>query len=508
MAGGRIKTGILISLILLLGIVAAAALYFYQVLFKSPYFMPGVRIASIEVAGYTAEQAAARLQKDMEEYKNTPVTFYYEDYSYAHKLEEISYPVNYKAEVDKVWQEEQQRNWRSKLANLDGSREVNYPLKLEYKTEIKALMVDDWDKNLGVAAEDARLDMDKQKGLVSIPAKKGLKVDSKRTFAHLPREWGSTGEIKVPITMIEEMPQVKDEDLSNMGELSSFSTWFNESEINRSHNLYLATAAINGAMLSPGEVFSFNRRVGERVIEAGYRDALVIVNGKFEPGLGGGVCQVSSTLYNTVLLAGMEIVERYNHALAVAYVPVGRDATVVYGVQDFRFKNNSPYPVYIRAWAQAGKLSMTVYGNLAKKRNIQLSTIVDRSIPFKEIRENDPDLSPGEEKVDHAGVQGYAVRSFRNYMDEEGRLLKSEQLASDYYKPLDKLIYVGSGVKPEVAPGDGNKPEDFPHGDETDKNDPTANNSGEGLPLPETEPTDIPDSQPDNGDVEEPTIML
>jgi len=495
LARERIKTSIFFSLILLLGIVSAGAIYFYQVFYKSPYFMPGVKIASTTVAGYTTEQAVSRLKQDLEECNKTPVIFYYQGYSFTSKLEELSYPINYEEAVNKVWQQEQERDWPSKLYNPDGSQEVIYPLKLEYKPEIKAGMVEEWNKLLGVAAEDARLEIDKQKGLILIPARKGLKVDPEQTFANLPQEWGAMKEIKIPITMQEEWPQVKDEDLSNMGELSSFSTWFNANEINRSHNLYLASAAINTSMLPPGEIFSFNRRVGERVIEAGYRDAMVIVNGKFEPGLGGGVCQVSSTLYNTVLLAGLEIVERYNHALAVAYVPVGRDATVVYGLQDFRFKNNSAYPIYIRAWAQAGKLTMTIYGNLTEKRNIHLSTIVDRVIPFKEIRENDPSLNPGQEKLDHAGIQGYVVRSFRNYMDEEGRLLKSEQLASDYYKPLDKLIYVGPSVKPESPPENLDNPENPPNSVEPD---PAGNSTGEAAPLVEPGPSETPSPQPDN----------
>ena len=380
MTGGKLRTSIFISLILLLGIVLAALLYFYQVFYKSPYFMPGVKIASASVAGYTNQEATSRLKQDIEEHKEAPIVFYYQEHCFESKLGELSYPVNYTEAVENVWRLEQGRDWYSKLRNLDGSSEVTYPLKMEYKPEIKAKMVEKWNKVLGAAAEDARLEMDKQKGLIIIPARRGLRVDAEQTFAKLPREWGGMAEIRIPITMQEELPRVKDEDLSNMGELASFSTWFNAGEINRSHNLYLATAAINAFMLSPGEVFSFNRQVGERVTEAGYRDALVIVNGKFEPGLGGGVCQVSSTLYNAVLLAGLEIVERYNHALAVAYVPVGRDATVAYGLQDLRFRNDSPYPIYIKAWAQGGKLTMIIYGNLTQKGNIQISTIVD-SLP-------------------------------------------------------------------------------------------------------------------------------
>ncbi|MDD2510600.1 MAG: VanW family protein [Syntrophomonas sp.] len=505
MAKGKVKTTIVFSLILLLGIASAGAMYFFQVFYKSPYFLPGVKIASTKVGGYTSKQAVSRLQQDLDAYKNIPVVFYYQDHSFENTLAEISYAIDYEDVVNRVWQQEQKRDWTSKLSNMDGSQEVFYPMKLEYKPEIKAQMIDEWNKVLGVGAEDARLEIDREKGLVLIPARKGLKVDTEQTFAKLPQEWGAMESIEIPIIIQEEWPRVKDEDLSNMGELASFSTWYNANEINRSHNLYLATAAINTSMLVPGETFSFNQWVGERVIEAGYRDAMVIVNGKFEPGLGGGVCQVSSTLYNAVLLAGLEIVERHNHALAVAYVPVGRDATVAYGLQDFRFKNNSAYPIYIRAWAQAGKLTMNIYGNLTEKRKIRLSTITDRVIAFKEIRQNEPSLNPGQEKVDHAGIQGYVVRSFRSFMDEEGRVVKSEQLASDYYKPLDKLIYVGPSVTVESPP---ENPDNSENPENEIEPDAAGDGTGEAPPLVEPEPPEVPIPLPENEDEDTPPITI
>ena len=124
----------------------------------------------------------------------------------------------------------------------------------------------------------------------------------------------------------------------------TYTTWYKVYEVDRTHNLTKAANIINGVMVKPGQVFTFNQTVGPRTGVTGYRDALIIVGDRFEPGTGGGICQVSSTLYNAVLLAGLEIVERYNHGLAVAYIPPGLDATVAYGLQDFRFRNNLTAP--------------------------------------------------------------------------------------------------------------------------------------------------------------------
>jgi vancomycin resistance protein YoaR len=190
-------------------------------------------------------------------------------------------------------------------------------------------------------------------------------------------------------------------------------------------------------------------------MEKGYRDAMIIVGNKFEPGLGGGICQVSSTLYNASLLAGLSIVERHNHNLAVAYAPLGRDATVAYGIQDLKFRNNTEQPIYIRAVTSGGKLTINIYGNLQYKQKIDIYNIVDKTLDFTTVFEQDPTLTPGEEKVDHKGQLGYVVRSFRSFYGNDGKIVKTEQLATDTYKPLNQLILQG----PEIAPEPGNNTE-------------------------------------------------
>lgn len=128
-----------------------------------------------------------------------------------------------------------------------------------------------------------------------------------------------------------------------------YKTSFNPGERNRTINLKLAAAAINGQIIQPGKTFSFNKTVGPRTKERGYLEATIFVGGKKEQGLGGGICQVSSTLYNAVLNSKLKVVERHTHSLPVTYVPTGKDATVSYGYLDFRFQNNQKYPIKIQA---------------------------------------------------------------------------------------------------------------------------------------------------------------
>lgn len=144
--------------------------------------------------------------------------------------------------------------------------------------------------------------------------------------------------------------------------LSDFSTNYYASNKNRTTNLILAASKINGTVLLPGETFSYNKVVGERTIEAGYKEAPIYVNGKVEDGLGGGICQIATTLYNAALYANLEIVERSNHQFIPSYCNASRDATVVYGAIDFKFKNNRDYPIKITCSVSNGIANFKIFG--------------------------------------------------------------------------------------------------------------------------------------------------
>ena len=144
--------------------------------------------------------------------------------------------------------------------------------------------------------------------------------------------------------------------------LSSFPTYYSTSDRDRTTNLILAANKINGTVLMPGEVFSYNQVVGERTIAAGYKEAPIYVSGEVVDGLGGGICQVTTTLYNAVVLANLEIVERSNHQFVPSYAKASRDATVVYGSIDFKFKNNRNYPIKILCSVSNGVVNFAIYG--------------------------------------------------------------------------------------------------------------------------------------------------
>ncbi|MBD0381357.1 VanW family protein [Paenibacillus sedimenti] len=172
-------------------------------------------------------------------------------------------------------------------------------------------------------------------------------------------------------------------------------TYFNSNNKNRYHNINLAAKAINNVVVHPGEKFSFNRVVGVRTPARGYKRAKVIVRGEFSEGIGGGICQISSTLFNAVDRAGLKIVERYSHSRSVPYVPPGRDATVNWGGPDFSFINNYNQPILIRVQALPGRVFVTISSSdvinykprhvpsasEALPEEIQAGTDVDKHVP-------------------------------------------------------------------------------------------------------------------------------
>lgn len=201
-----------------------------------------------------------------------------------------------------------------------------------------------------------------RKGQV-VPHQQGQTVDRKKLDDWLDLvHFYVQQPVQVPI--IYQQPKMTTSQLKRLKEkrLATYTTKFNPRNINRSHNIYLSAKAIDHFILFPGEIFSFNRVVGKRTTQRGYRYAPVIVKGEYSEGVGGGICQTSSTLFNSVDQAGLEIVERVSHSRRVTYVPEKRDATVSWEGPDFRFKNQLNEPVVIVTDAKGGRITVSIYG--------------------------------------------------------------------------------------------------------------------------------------------------
>ncbi|MBM7553604.1 VanW family protein [Thalassobacillus pellis] len=198
-----------------------------------------------------------------------------------------------------------------------------------------------------------------------VPERVGYELHRKNFMSKLYNYLYEGGKNRFEVPLLPIHPKVDRELLANIRtqQIGHYVTYFNSHNKERSHNIKLAAKGIDSHVVFPGETFSFNKVVGKRTKEKGYKPAPVIVKGEVTEGIGGGICQVSSTLYNAVDNAGVKIKERYSHSKRVPYVPKGRDATVSWYGPDFTFKNDYNQPLLLRAKIYGGQLSVSVYSS-------------------------------------------------------------------------------------------------------------------------------------------------
>ncbi len=282
------------------------------------------------------------------------------------------------------------------------------------------------------------------------PPRKGRSIDKNELRSILARLKGKEDTKQaLPVKFTEPGLKVSDiEDKLFRDVLGSSVTSFSvktEVDRNRAQNIKLSASKIHNYILAPGQVFSFNEVVGERTVEAGYRDAYIFVNGSVVKDVGGGICQVTSTLYYAVLFADLEVIERVNHMFAVSYIPLGIDATVAYGSVDFRFRNNTAWPVRLECVVTAdNKLHVKILGtNETPGKSVSVTTKLVRTIPYTETKINDPNLPAGKTVVVQEGSQGYVVDTYKT-IKIDGKVVSEKKLHTSTYTPLNRTVRVGT----------------------------------------------------------------
>lgn len=242
------------------------------------------------------------------------------------------------------------------------------PREMELDVEDEAFQeeLSNWAKELARGSEevegyDQRMVLDKigEDGQI-IKGKPQVILDEKELVERVLNAFQSGGTVELPLTInesqyvLEEVPKL-DEVI-----LASYTTYFNSNVVGRAKNIEISAAAINNVIIGVNDIFSFNEVVGPRTLENGYQKAMEIVNKEFVEGIGGGICQTSSTLFNAIDQVGVEYIEWHHHSVSIGYVPVGRDATVSWGGLDFRFQNKHDVPLLIKAYVEGGSITVEI----------------------------------------------------------------------------------------------------------------------------------------------------
>lgn len=319
---------------------------------------------------------------------------------------------------------------------LPGDRKVTVPV---IKTDPAPLDLQQVHAQIHAQAADAYVERDEAGGVRIVPHVVGMDFDVAQ--ARKQFDAAKDGEVvTVPLAVtVPEMTQARMHGLLFADVLGECTTSIGGTEF-RLNNVIVAAKAMDGKILMPGEVFSYNDTLGPRTVANGYQPAPAYIGGKTVDEVGGGICQNSSTLYLATLRANLEIVERTNHMYTVGYVPDGLDATVAYNALDYKFRNNTEYPLRMEVKITERKLTIKLYGTDTEHVTVKMVTETLSTTPYKVTYKPDDTVAVGKTVVDTTAYTGRKVRVFRCVYDADGNLVSRTQESMNNYRHRDKVI--------------------------------------------------------------------
>lgn len=437
---------VLISVFIL--VIISCFLYIQYILNLTTIY-PNIHIDGIEVGGLSCDEAILLLKENMDKaYLNDFLILSAPQKQYRLYFSDIGYIPDYEKAVELAYKTGRTGNVIDKLREIWNVRKSGLYITptMCYNIEKTVTLLESIRKETYIDPQNAEIKINNGKIEIK-PHTPGLLVDVDKSLKTIDnflinREWND-----VEIYIVEVLPDVTTQRVEYITyKLGEFETAFNPDNESRVHNIKTACNKINQKLLLPDEEFSMDRTLGERTEQNGYKRAKVIVNNELVDGLGGGICQVTSTAYNSVLLSGLEVLERRNHTLPSSYIEMGRDATISQGYIDFRFKNNSGYTVLIEAKTVGNKVIVTIWGREPKeKTTTRIRTKIIEVIEANGVEEIvDPSLKPGETVVIQEAKPGYKVEVYKDILDLSGNVIKTEKISVDTYQPQRKKVRVGA----------------------------------------------------------------
>lgn len=408
----------------------------------------GIYIETVSIGGMTIEEAEAALADYVAQLKEKEITLTAGEKQISFATEEMGLVITNEDVVQEAMAVGKTGSLLKRYKDLTDLEHGNLVLELDISVDaeiVTALLNDNLKKidtkavNNGLIRENGEF--------TYVPGTTGIAVNIQPSVAlieeYISGEWNRedatvelSAEITEPKGSKEELALVKDV-------LGSYSTNFRTSVADRITNINVATGRINGTVLYPGEEFSVNETILYRNAENGYKMAGSYEGGQTVQSYGGGVCQVSTTLYNAVILAELEVTDRKNHSMTVAYVPLAMDAAIAGDYLDFKFKNNTEYPIYLEGYTQNKDLYFNIYGVETRpaNRTIEFETVVlsteDPGTQFTAV-----ELPMGSVTQTQSKHIGYRTQLWK-IVKEDGKVVSKEQFNSSNYKSSPKVLAVG-----------------------------------------------------------------
>ncbi len=444
---------------------------------------PGVSVMGIELGGKTLNEARTLINQEVNEQILThEVVLVYEDIEWTYTFEELGVSADTEAiaqrafDVGRSGDLRQRSQYVSQLESKSEDMQIDTAFDVDMLTDILESLADE----IKQEPKDAQLTRKDNKFVIK-PEENGLALDVEKTVTDIQAvlQNGEDGQ-KVALLVKEVKPEITEELLLNVKDkIGSGSTYYSTSNADRETNLIVGASKMNGLLVMPDEIVSFNTLVAPITAENGYKAANVIQGDEYVLDLGGGLCQVSTTLYNAVIKAELEVIERDCHAFPSDYVPMGLDAAVAQGYIDFRFRNDSGYPIYISMWCGGGEIGAVIYGKEIHddSRKVSFDYVITDVIEKPKAKEvEDPKLKPGERVVEVEGHTGYTVDTYKT-VTENGE---------SYTEWFSTSYYIASADKVKVGP---KKPANNESSAKPAVPENSASNSETSVPVQEANPS-------------------
>lgn len=412
--------------------------YYY---YTNDLFLPGTVILGQPVTGLTIDQAERLLMEDL--ILPERIKFYWQKDEFSLALEKGVTFFDLEKEIQQAFQYGEEQDFFDAIRWSPTERSIEIPLEVDPLFLQEGIMA--MQPLIQKEPVDAELIIEEGVPRV-LPSEEGYSLEVLPSLEKaLQRiKQGLFQEIPLVVTVL--TPTITEADLPDFRFRRAFySTPLDDEQEERVHNIALSLDAISNRILEPQEIFSFNELVGKVSEEMGYRPAIIIENNHFVEGIGGGICQVATTLYQVALRGELEIIERTAHSRPVYYVPEGFDAAISYNQLDLKFKNSREFPLLLTTYLEDA-VDISLYGpQVETGRWVDIVSEKVDTIPPPVQEIPDPDMLLGKERIIQEGIEGSQYQVYR-LIYREDTLERREFLSTDVYLPVERIIAVGSKV--------------------------------------------------------------
>jgi vancomycin resistance protein YoaR len=443
-------------ILLILSVFALIMIIHIYMALNSDTIFPGIYVDGFDVGGLTRQEALAMLRENEHNtIRRDGIILSTPQQNYRLPLHNIEYAAEYGKALDIAYSKGRQGNFFQRIKKITELRRhgMQIDVKMCYNDEKIVLILDSIRQDVEKKSKNASIKLINGKFEIT-QHQTGIMMDMKLSHERVQKSLISRALEDVQLCLVEIIPDITTDMVDKITyKRAQFVTYFNEANEGRAHNIRTACKKIDQQLIVPGQVFSMDKALGERTEKNGYRQAKVIVNNELVDGLGGGICQVTSTLYNAVLLSELEIIERKNHTLPLTYIDAGRDATISEGYIDFKFKNSLAYAILIDAKVVGNQVVITIWGQEPTVKNtVRIRTkIIEQIEPDGIETIVDPALEPGDIQVIREAAPGYKVEVYRDVIDRAGKVVKTELISVDRYQPQKKKIKIPGHTQKEES---------------------------------------------------------